>query len=45
MKIAGAFTSPEAILGFGIFFGILAAVVIALLVALITKKNNPDLEV
>jgi hypothetical protein len=45
MKIAGAFTSPEAILGFGIFFGILAAVIIGLLVALITKKNNPDLEV
>ena len=45
MKIAGAFTSPEAILGFGIVFGIIAAVIIGLLVALITKKNNPDLEV
>ena len=45
MKIAGAFTSPEAILGFGIVFGIIAAVIIGLLIALITKKINPDLEV
>ncbi|MEK6783604.1 MAG: DUF4199 domain-containing protein [Bacteroidota bacterium] len=45
MQFAGAFSSPEAIFGFGIVFGIIAGVIIGLLVALITKKNNPDLEV
>ena len=44
MEFASAFSSPEAILGFGIVFGILAAVIIGLLVSLITKNNNPDLE-
>jgi hypothetical protein len=45
MKIAGAFTSPEAILGFGIVGGIIVAVIIALLISLFTKNTNPDLEV
>ncbi len=45
MKIAGAFTSPEAILGFGIVGGIVVAVLIALVISLFTKNVNPDLEV
>ena len=45
MKIAGAVTSPEAILGFGIVGGIVVAVLIALVISLFTKNVNPDLEV
>ena len=45
MKIAGVFTSPEAILGFGIVGGIVVAVLIALVISLFTKNVNPDLEV
>ena len=45
MKIAGAFTSPEVILGFGIVGGIVVAVLIALVISLFTKNVNPDLEV
>jgi len=45
MQFAGAFSTPEAILGFGIVFGIIGGVIIGLLVALFTKKSNPDLVV
>lgn len=42
MKIAGMFTSAEAILLFGIFGGIFFGVLIALIVTIFTQKKNPD---
>ena len=42
LKIAGMFTTPEAILIFGVVFGIIGIVVIGLLVTIFTQKNNPE---
>jgi hypothetical protein len=42
MKIAAMFTTPEAMLGFGLVFGFLAVLVIALLVTIFTQKKAPE---
>jgi uncharacterized membrane protein YeaQ/YmgE (transglycosylase-associated protein family) len=42
MKIAGMFSTPEAILIMGFIFSIIGAVIIALLVTLITQKKRPE---
>ncbi|MBS1951743.1 MAG: Twin-arginine translocation protein TatC [Cytophagales bacterium] len=42
MKIAGAFMTPEAMLGFGIVFGIIGTIIIGLIVTIFTQKKNSD---
>jgi hypothetical protein len=42
MEIAGKFMSPEAMLFFAVFFGILAIVICGLIVSLFTQRKNPD---
>jgi hypothetical protein len=42
MKIAGAFMTPEALFGFGIFFGILFILFIGLIITIFTQKKNPE---
>lgn len=42
MKFVDMFTNPEALLGFGLFFGILGAVVIGLIVSIFTQKARPE---
>jgi hypothetical protein len=42
MKYAAMFTSPEAILIFGLVFGLLFGVILAVLLTIFTQKNNPD---
>ena len=42
MKIAGMFTSPEALLVFGLVFGTIFGIGIGLLVGFFTQKKNPD---
>jgi hypothetical protein len=42
MKFAGAFTTPEAMLGFGLVFGILGFLIIGLIVTIFTQKKNPN---
>jgi hypothetical protein len=42
MKFVDMFTNPEALLFFGLFFGILGTVVIALIVTLFTQKARPE---
>lgn len=41
MKFASMFTSPEAILIFGIIGGIIALVILGLIISIFTQKNNP----
>ena len=45
MKFAGAFTSAEAILIFGIVGGIIIGIIIGLIISLFTKNTNPDAEI
>jgi hypothetical protein len=42
MKIAGAFTSPEAILGFGLIGGLIVILIVGLIVSIFTQKKNPE---
>ena len=42
MKFASMFTSPEAILIFGLVFGIIGGVVIGLIISFFTQKKNPE---
>lgn len=42
MQFAGAFMSPEAMVGFGIFGGIVGALILGVIVSLFTKNSNPD---
>jgi len=42
MKFVNMFTGAEALLLFGLFFGILMLVIIALIVSLITQKQQPE---
>ena len=42
MKIAGMFTSAEAIFVFGLIGGIVGGIVIGLLISFFTQKKNPD---
>ena len=42
MKMASAFMTPEAMFGFGIFFGILFILFIGLIVTIFTQKKNPE---
>lgn len=42
MKFVNMFTGPEAMLGFGLFFGILTLVIVGLLVAIFTQKARPE---
>ena len=43
MEITGLFMSPGAMLGLGLFFGVLFTVIIALIVSAIMKKSRPEL--
>jgi ABC-type dipeptide/oligopeptide/nickel transport system permease component len=43
MKFAEAFTSPEALLGFGIFGGVLGGVIIGLIVTIFTQNKRPEM--
>jgi hypothetical protein len=45
MKFASAFSTPEAIMIFGIVFGIIGAIVISLLISIFTKNVNPETEI
>jgi len=45
MQISGAFMTPEALLGFGIFFGVIMVVVCGLVVTIFTQKANPNTEI
>lgn len=45
MKIAGAFTTPEAILIFGIVGGIIISIIIGLIISIFTKNANPEVEI
>lgn len=42
MKIASMFTTPEAMLGFGLVFGVIGALIIGLLVTIFTQKKAPE---
>ena len=42
MKFVEMFTSPEAMLGLGLFFGVLILVIIALVVSIFTQKAKPE---
>jgi len=42
MKFSGMFMTPEAILGFGLVFGLLGTVIIGLLVTIFTQKKPPE---
>lgn len=42
MKFVNMFTSAEALLGFGLFFGILILVVISLIMSIFTQKPRPE---
>jgi len=42
MQFAGAFMSPEAMAGFGIFGGIIGALILGVIVSLFTKNSSPD---
>ncbi|MEO5978530.1 MAG: DUF4199 domain-containing protein [Chryseolinea sp.] len=42
MKFVNMFTTPEAILGVGLFFGILILVVISLIISIFTQKPRPE---
>jgi len=42
MKFASMFTSPLALLLFGLFFGVLGSIVIGLLISFFTQKKNPE---
>ncbi len=43
MEITGAFMTPVALLGMGLFMGVLFTVIIALIVSAFTKKARPEL--
>lgn len=42
MKFSAMFTTPEALLGFGLFFGILGTVIVGLIVTIFTQKKAPE---
>jgi len=42
MKFASMFTTPEAILIFGIIGGLIVGILIALIITIFTQKTNPD---
>jgi hypothetical protein len=42
MKFASMFMTPEAMFGFGLFFGFLGILVIALIVSIFTQKKAPE---
>ncbi|MBS1681154.1 MAG: DUF4199 domain-containing protein [Bacteroidetes bacterium] len=43
MSIASNFMTPEAMLGFGLVFGIIGFLIIGLIVTIFTQKKNPEL--
>jgi hypothetical protein len=42
MKFAGAFSTPEAILGFGLIGGFIVILIVGLIVTIFTQKKNPN---
>jgi hypothetical protein len=42
MKFASMFMTPEAMFGFGLFFGFLGTLIIALIVTIFTQKKAPE---
>lgn len=42
MKFVNMFTSPEALLGMGLFMGILTLVVVGLIISIFTQKPRPE---
>jgi amino acid transporter len=42
MQMTEKFTTPEVILGMGLFFGVIIVTIIALIIALFTQKKNPE---